>query len=303
MTFPFFSYNLDSKKTAEPPFSIVIARRDTTREGAWRPVAFVALTKGLRTSGFLGALPPEDLKTFLLFLSFVTADGHYAVTVALMASALRLSSAKTRSRLERLRDWRWMGQPIILSYQSGNGQEIFCFAPGFLPVVEDEPIPQAPPSIKAVPREVVIEYSRSRYGRPRAAVERQIAELNNWALPQEGDEMPESPQPETSRPVDSQRMTVRQNLLRAGLLPEQADELLARHDLVRIQRQLMWLPQRAVRNRAGFLMAAIKDDYAAPAHFPRLAAKPKDAEEAKKVKAEQAKGEEDQALAELKRRA
>lgn len=301
MTFPFFSYNLNSENPAEPPFSIVIAHREMSREGTWRPSAFVALTKGLRTSGFLGALPPEDLKTFLLFLSFITAEGHCAVTVALMASALRLSSAKTRSRLERLRDWRWMEQPIILSYHAGSGQEIFSFTPGFLPVVEEEPMPHAPTSIKAAPREVVIEYSRSRYGRPRAAVERQIAELNNWDVPQEGDEAPESPQPQKSEPVDSQRLVARRNLLRAGLLPEQADELLARFDLVRIQRQLMWLPQRVVRNRAGFLLAAIKDDYAAPAHFRHFAAKPEEADEAKEIKTERTNREEDQAIAELKR--
>lgn len=49
-----------------------------------------------------------------------------------------------------------------------------------------------------------------------------------------------------------------------GLLEEQADDLVKRFDAIRIRRQLAWLPLRQAKNRAGYLIAAIKDDYAAP---------------------------------------
>ena len=37
-----------------------------------------------------------------------------------------------------------------------------------------------------------------------------------------------------------------------------------RYDALRIRRQLAWLPRRRAKNAAGYLLAAIKDDYAAP---------------------------------------
>ncbi len=154
-------------------------------KGSWRPDAFIMLTKSLRTSGFLWALPPEDLKTFLLLLAFITPEGRCAVDVLPMASALHLSPSKAQVQLERLRALRWKGQPVVLSHHADSGLEIFGLAPGFLPVNEEETKPKALEVLKTVPRDIVIEYSRRRYGRPRAEVERQIAELNNWDLPQE----------------------------------------------------------------------------------------------------------------------
>ena len=66
MAFPLFRYNLESETPQQPPLSIVVMPRDVGRAGSWRPDAFVALNKTLRESGFLMALPPEDLKSLLL---------------------------------------------------------------------------------------------------------------------------------------------------------------------------------------------------------------------------------------------
>lgn len=284
MAFPAFHYNPGQ----EPPFTILIEHGDKTQDGHWRPAAFVGLTPSLRTSGFLGALPPEELKNFLLLLSFVTPNGHIAPTLPQLAAALRVSQAKARARMERLTALRWHNQPIVLSHQLGNGLDAFTPAPGFLPLREesaDQPVnTQAP--YQAAPRAVIIEQSRRLYGRPRAEVERQIAARMGWKKP---DDASSSPKPDSdsavSALVDSDTAestkagsaivqgvpnpTLRDELLDVGLQPEQADSLLKRYDEIRIRRQLMWLPYRTVRNRAGFLLAAIKDDYEAPLNWHR----------------------------------
>lgn len=261
MTMPFFHYNPDQ----EAPFTLFIEHRDKTQDGHWRPAAFAMLTKSLRTSGFLFALPPEDLKSFLLLLTFLTPNGDCAPTLPQLAEAFRLSQGKARARMERLLAARWHDQPIVLPHRFGT-VEAFAPSPGLLPVREEEPKADEAPSLKSVPREIIIERSRRLYARPRAEVERQIAEMNEWKLPDDdatasGEAPPSDPNAE-----------LRSELLRAGLLPNQANELIARFDEVRIRRQLMWLPYRNVRKRAGFLIAAVKDDYEAPAGFGRVVA-------------------------------
>lgn len=193
MTLPHFHYNPNQ----EPPFTIYIEHRDKTRDGHWRPAAFVKLSSELRTSGFLSALPPEDLKTFLLLLSFVAPSGRCASSLPQLASALRQSEARTRARMERLTGARWHDQPLVLPARHGNGLEAYTLTPGLLPI-QEEPVPTAsPPSgtpYTAAPREAVIAFSRERYARPRAQVERQIAQLNGW-------EVPEEPEPEKLEPA------------------------------------------------------------------------------------------------------
>ena len=260
MAFPLFRY----LPGQEPPFSILIAHRDTQRAGYWRPEALIGLTKSLRLSGFLLALPPEDLKCFLVLLSFVSANGHCTASLGQIAEVLHLSTGKTRERVKRLEAFRWFEQPVIFSHRAGSGLETYTLIPGFLPVIEETLQPPTRPALKTLPREVVIERSRRKYARPRAEVEAEIALLNGWKLP---DETTIPTETEPAEPLDPHKAAAQRELLRAGLLPEQADELLTRFDLVRIERQLMWLPYRNVRKPAGFLLAAIKDDYAAPLNW------------------------------------
>ena len=270
MTFPSLQYNSGQ----EPPFSICIEHRDKSRDGHWRPAAFIMLTPTLRTSGFLLALPPEDLKSFLLLLTFLTPNGECRASLAQLASAFHLSIAKTRARLQRLAAVQWQGQPVIQSFRFGNGLEGFAPVAGLLPVVEEKAtvMQLSTPVYRAAPRELVIEHSRRTYGRPRAEVERQISERMGWQLP-EDKPMPVGARSSDTAATDVEKpnQVLREKLLRVGLLPQQADELLSRYDAVRIERQLMWLPYRAVRNQVGFLIVAVKDDYAAPLNFSRAA--------------------------------
>lgn len=177
---------------------------------------------------------------------------------------MRLSEAKTRARFERLAEVRWHSQPIVLPVP-GEGLTAFMPVHGLLPVVEEAAQELHPPAIQAAPRSVIIEHSRRTYGQPRAEVERQISG-------QLGHESPErtSAPTEAAGQSDDPQAALKGELMAVGIEPNQADELLARFDPIRIRRQLAWLSFRPVRNRAGFLIAAIKDDYEAPRGMQRL---------------------------------
>ncbi len=260
-----FSYNLDQ----EPPFVIYLAHEDKT-QGSWRPRAMLGLTPALRTSGFLSAIGPEELHSLLVLLSFLSPDGRLMAFTLSLAQALGTSPAKVRARFERLCEVRWLGQPIVFATQRGDGLDGFAPIPGFIPLVEEPPHGENGPVIHVVPREAVIAHSRRTYARSRSEVEREIESMMNWKKPQPSSPKLSSPTrsgtPPTPTPptVTSEQAELLSQLLEVGLLPEQADDLMKRYDALRIRRQLAWLPRRRAKNAAGYLLAAVKDDYAAP---------------------------------------
>ncbi len=241
MTLPHFRYNSNQ----EPPLAIFIERRDKTRDGHWRPRCFCHADAQPAHIGFSFALPPDDLKSFLLLLTFLTPNGGCAPILPQLAAAFQLSEGKARARLERLMAARWHGQSLVVPYHTGNGTDAFMPTPGLLSIQEREDEQPASPLYTAAPREVVIEHSRRTYGRPRAEVERQIAE--QMGLKPEAEtksstmETPVAP-PQAESRIDEPDVALRVNLLRAGLRRDQADALIARFPESRIRRQLMWLP-------------------------------------------------------------
>jgi len=255
-----FCYNPDQ----EPPFVIYLAHEDKT-QGSWRPRAMLGLTPALRTSGFLSAIEPEELHSLLVLLSFLSPDGRLVAFTLSLAQVLGLPPAKARARFEHLCEVRWLGQPIVFATQRGDGLDGFAPIPGFIPLVEEPQHDENGPVIRVVPREAVIAHSRRTYARTRGEVEREIESMMNWKKPQPPSPTrsgtPPTPTPPT---VTSEQAELHSHLLEVGLLPEQADDLLKRYDALRIRRQLAWLPRRRAKNAAGYLLAAIKDDYAAP---------------------------------------
>jgi len=257
-----FSYNPDQ----EPPFVIYLAHADKT-QGSWRPRAMLGITPALRTSGFLSAIEPEELHSLLVLLSFLSPDGRLVGFTLSLAQALGLPSAKARARFERLCETRWLGQPIVFATQLGDGLDGFAPMPGFIPLVEEPQHDQDVPVVRVVPREVVIAHSRRTYARTRGEVEAEIESMMNWRKPQPSPPLQQgsSPQRATLPPsIPPEQAELHDQLVEVGLLPDQADELLKRYDALRIRRQLAWLPRRQAKNAAGYLLAAIKDDYAAP---------------------------------------
>lgn len=266
MESPFFFYNSQQS----PPFSIFIEHRHKTASRSWEPAAFIKLTGNLRTSGLLFALPPEELRDFLFLLTFLTANGSVAPTLSQIAEGLQMSEFRARLQLKRLTARRWLDQSIVLPARYASGIEAYMLMPGLLPVVEEEQQPEPPQVIYGGHREQIIAMSRERYARPRAEVEYEInkqlregrrfqKDFQKTAQPQEETEMVDA-EPETANPL-------RDELIEVGLDSSQADSLIARYDALRIKRQLHWLPYRVVKNRAGFLIAAIKDNYEAPANM------------------------------------
>jgi len=60
---------------------------------------------------------------------------------------------------------------------------------------------------------------------------------------------------------DSPKGQDRHRLMMVGITRDQADALIAQHDLERIERQLDWLSLRSAKNPPAFLVAAIEGDY------------------------------------------
>ena len=263
----------------QAPFTFVSKRLDIQKNGYFRPGAHVAFDSTLRTSGFLFALPLEELRLLMLVLTFVTPNAGCQPLLLQIADALKLSPAKARARIRPLLAFTWQGVPLV-SRTEVAGQFALLPTPalvGFKTAVEDMTYESnaPPPSLPAARREQVITHSRATYARPRAAVESQIARLNGWPeppFPITSKHHPLKPSMENSMPNHDDLLNeandeaiVRDQLLRVGLNEEQADSLIERFDLLRIRRQLSWLNfHRGVRNRAGFLIAAVTDDYEPP---------------------------------------
>src|SRR6185503_19540194 len=81
------------------PFRLSIRSADQKHDGPVDSGA-VLLTSALRTSGFLHALPPEDLKTLIFLLTLLKPDGQCELTLHELAAAMRVSIVRTESRME-----------------------------------------------------------------------------------------------------------------------------------------------------------------------------------------------------------
>ncbi len=256
----------------QPPLCIVLERLDVTPDGRFRPSAFIKLNKAFRTSGLLQALPPEELKSFLTLLSFLTPNGACSPTVQQLAGAMRVSQGKCKSRMQRLAQFRFETQALVIPLVHGNGQESYALNDRLIPTIE-QPLEEAKPEpIKAVQRERLIEYSRHRYAKTREEVEKQIAEINGWEVPQPtskdaGDASSSQSQQNQRQPDQTEDPAIkvlRRRLQNAGVAPDQVEHLLNNFDIARIEKQLKWLPLRHARNPSAYLVAAIVGDYEEP---------------------------------------
>jgi len=276
------------------PFVIIPQRLDETPSGSFRPGAQVAVTPALRTSGLLLALPSEELRSLLLVLTFVTANGHVHPSALELAQALRQPVGRTRARMRRLERFLWQGRPLLYELRRESGLHAYAPSPRILGTKQAAPIPAtAAPGDRAAAREAVIARSRAAYARPRDEVEREIAERNGWPWPfrsiaeaheelrRKALDRANAPPGQPSSPTDlspplslipmptnlTQDPTyeLRQTLLLLGVPADQADTLLAHFDADRIRRQIEWLPFRRAKSPARLLVASIYNDYEPPA--------------------------------------
>ena len=254
--------NNPPEPASQYPFSIVLERLDVMPDGHFRPNTFIKLTKAFRTSGLLQALPPEELKSFLTLLSFLTPNGDCTPTLVQMAGAMRVSQSKARARMQRLAQFRFQAESLIIPTVHGDGQEAYALSHKLVPIIE-QPIEETKPeTIQSVPRERLIEYSRNRYAKTREEVERQIAEINGWKVSQQN---PDVQNHSVQLPEEPPHLKeLRRRLQNVGVAPDQIEYLLSSFESELIEKQLQWLPFRHARNPSAYLVAAIVHDYEEP---------------------------------------
>ena len=240
----------------EAPFVIEHRQEDRTLSGTFRPSARLILTERVRTSGLWRTLTPEDFKTLILLLTFITPNGWCRPTLPELADAMGVSHAKAKARIERLVQTAWQGQPLAGLLPRPDGLD--AYLPGRQLVAHEdmqEPMPPEAVPIRTAGRAAVIAYSRARYAKTREEVERQIGEMMGWAPPDFAGDDPA---------VAEGKRRAFKAMADIGMPKEQALDLLARYDLGAVERQISWLPQRHAKNPARFLAAAIEGNYDRP---------------------------------------
>jgi hypothetical protein len=211
------------------------------------------------------SVPADDLKNLLYLLTFVTPNGDCLPSVVELASAMQVSETKVRQRMARLTRFCFGGEPAVVAVQRGSGLDAFAPSPSLYDLHVQSPNhqPARPPMPPTAGREAVIEHTRSTYAKPREEVERTIAELNGWEVPEQ-----------FVTPEEQARANVRRRLLAFGVSKEEADALLARFALERIERQIEWMAYRDAKRPARYLVAAIEEDYGMPTALQVLRAQP-----------------------------
>lgn len=245
----------------EAPFVIEHHQEDRALSGTFRPSARLILTERVRTSGLWRALAPEDCKTLVLLLTFLTPNGWCRPTLPELASAMEVSHAKAKARLERLLSTHWQGQPLVELLSRPDGLD--AYLPGRQLVAHIDILPPEPPKeppVRAAGREAVIAYSRARYAKTREEVEKQIGDMMGWSPPDFAGDDPA---------VAEGKQRAYQAMTDVGIPKAQALDLLSRFDLGAVERQIAWLPQRHAKNPARFLAAAIEGGYDRPLDFRR----------------------------------
>jgi hypothetical protein len=262
-----------------PPFVVRHAQQNALPDGRFTPAALVAFTPGLRASGLLAALPGEEIKTLLAVLSCVTPNGRIEPSLPEVAQVLNVSESKARDRLLRLQTLLWQGEPLIHSRQRELGLDVFVPAPTLVGTGPEElPAPHAAAepersSSSGANRDAIIAHSRAAYARPRAEVERLVAEQLGHVA---------------DGTLGTPEGSVRRRLWALGVPDDSVECLLSNHPVEVIAEQLDWLPHRHAKNPARLIVAAIEHRYEPPARvrLERAIAADTAAEEAAQEQAE-----------------
>jgi hypothetical protein len=96
---------------------------DRTLAGYFTPGAQMILTSQLRMSGLLHNLQPEDLKTLLFVLTFLTPNGLCQPSIQEVAKAMEVSLPKAQNRIQRLAAIVWQGKALVVEIKRPSGLE------------------------------------------------------------------------------------------------------------------------------------------------------------------------------------
>jgi hypothetical protein len=233
---------------SQKPFLIEIRQDRPRPHGAFVPAASLKITEELRTSGLLHALPPEELKSLVYLLTFLSPEGNCSVSLPILTSAMRASSGQVKNRMHRLSKFRFKDYPLITEIAHESGlctYSLHARLVAYEHLTVSEPHPTTP--LPSAARQRIITHSRNSYSRPRGEVEQIVAG-------QLGHDVEET--------AEQRKLRIR--LENVGLTGEQARDVLATYAPDVIAQQLDWLPFRNAKNPAGYLLAAIDGHYQEP---------------------------------------
>jgi hypothetical protein len=206
--------------------------------------AKVVIGNALARSELLAHLPVELLPALMALLSQVGPDGESHADALQVARILGIHPDEAEVRLNRLAGLPNTEQPLV--YRSG---EAWRLSKQYIVPVQQSLslLPPEQEPYRAVPKEEIIAQSRERYATP-------IHEAERLVNDQLGIEpLPEGPEGEALAAM-----------LQVGVPIDVGRDLLATFPLAQIQAQLHWLPKRAARNPARYLVAAIQGDFGPP---------------------------------------
>ena len=251
---------------ADPPFTIVHRRTLALPGGHFTPAAEVSIGPGSAASGLFAALGPHDLQTLLAVVSLVTTNGWVRPTCHQVAAALGVTRVHAFVRLMRLTKRTWRGKPVIVRVGPWGGMVVYI--PSSEIVAQRlgplEPLtPEPDRTVRAAGREAVIEASRKSYARPRADVERELAEAHGWPFSEEAEVYAEFMR-EGEPALAGEDRQARQRLARLGVDQRTAERLVREYGRDRVVRQIAYLPHRKAKDKAKLLVSSIESDYAPP---------------------------------------
>jgi hypothetical protein len=234
------------------PF-IIEHRRGFSAPGRFEPAARLAVEPYLRTSGLLSLMSDGQARLLLALLTFVSPNGQVQATARELARALGLPVPLTAWKLDRFAKRRFRDQVFVYRIDRREGESVYALSRHVV-AREHAPEPPAdPPPIVAAGREAVVAESRARYSQPREAVEAEVMRQLGHAA----EELADTPQGSAYR-----------QLRALGMAPADIGRLLATYGTADVLQQLAWLPERRAKHPLRYLLAALRDGYAGPQHFP-----------------------------------
>jgi hypothetical protein len=231
------------------PFTVDHRRLGETPAG-FTPSARLAVSTALRTCGLIAALDDQQARTLLALLSCLSPNGELRAASFQVADVLGMSEREARSRLDRLAQATWREGPVVLRVEQGLFLPAYSVSPCL--VGHEHPEPETQVKVLPIPtagREAAVAASRAAYAVPRAEAEAAVAE--QLGIPACADT--DTPEGEAWRGLQD-----------AGVPKDLAKELVEEFPAEEILRQLAWLPERGARDPARFIVAAIREGYAAP---------------------------------------
>jgi hypothetical protein len=243
----------------EPPFTAEVTNVDTGH-GKFEPIARITVGNGIRD--LAKAIGLHGVGALTILVSYITSNGTIKPTARALKRAVG-SDFLARRRLKRLARKRWRGQPVLHIITTAAGLELFKPSDAVVIRREASPAQTAAPTGAAagVPQGDI---GTSGIPPTRQAVEREIRARNGWPSEEEQAEARALIPPEPRNLYD---LWAVQRLVKEQVDYSLAVKLVKEYGSERVLRQVRLLDRRRVKNRRRYVVAAVMNDYPAPARL------------------------------------